>query len=147
MQLELSLEINEAMTSARRKLMENFDDEVRDKLKIRDTATKVYLNQFEQNLMRLAKQELDGQAEFIDGSTFRLNSLPEWLDGVDIPTGLYELPRRTGEAHLFRINHPLGEAIVARAKGRELPVVELAFDLTGHDGRVSQVEPLRGQSG
>lgn len=147
LQLELSLEINEAMTSARRKLMENFDDEVRDKLKIRDTDTKVYLNQFEQNLMRLAKQELDGQAEFIDGARFRLNCLPEWLDGLDIPTGLYELPRRTGEAHLFRINHPLGEAIVARAKGRELPVVELTFDLTGHDGRVSQVEPLRGQSG
>ncbi|WP_324740235.1 SNF2-related protein [Tsuneonella sp. CC-YZS046] len=147
LQRELSLEINEQMTSARRKLMENFDDEVRDKLKIRDADTKVYLNQFEQNLMKLAQQELDGHAQFIDGSSFRLNALPDWVNGAAIPTGLYELPRRTGEAHLFRVNHPLGDAIVARARGRELDVVELKFDLTNHEGRVSQIEPLKGQSG
>ncbi len=35
LQLELSLEINETMTDARRKLLENFDDEVREKLKMR----------------------------------------------------------------------------------------------------------------
>ena len=36
LQLELSLEINEAMTHTRRKLLENFDDEVREKLRVRD---------------------------------------------------------------------------------------------------------------
>ncbi|OWV70597.1 DEAD/DEAH box helicase [Rhizobium sp. R634] len=147
LQRELSLEINEQMTSARRKLMENFDDEVRDKLKIRDTDTKVYLNQFEQSLIRLAQQELGDHARFIDGSSFRLNTLPDWINGAGIPTGLYELPRRTGEAHLFRLNHPLGEAIVARARTRELEIAELTFDLTNHEGRVSQIEPLKGQSG
>lgn len=147
LQLELSLEINEQMTSTRRKLLENFDDEVRDKLKIRDADTKVYLNQFEQNLMKLAQQELGEHAEFIDGSSFRLNTLPDWVDQPNIPTGLYELPRRTGEAHLFRVNHPLGDAIVARARGRVLDIAELTFDLTSHEGRVSQIEPLKGQSG
>ena len=39
LQLELSLEINEAMTHTRRKLLENFDDEVREKLKVRDEAS------------------------------------------------------------------------------------------------------------
>jgi adenine-specific DNA-methyltransferase len=34
LQLELSLEINESMTATRRKLLENFDDEVREKLKV-----------------------------------------------------------------------------------------------------------------
>lgn len=147
LQRELSLEINEQMTSARRKLMENFDDEVRDKLKIRDADTKVYLNQFEQNLIRLAQQELGEHARFIDGSSFRLNALPDWVNGAAIPTGLYELPRRTGEAHLFRVNHPLGEAIVSRARTRELDIAELTFDLTNHEGRVSQLEPFKGQSG
>ncbi|SOC92293.1 adenine-specific DNA-methyltransferase [Rhizobium sp. AN5] len=147
LQRELSLEINEQMTSARRKLMENFDDEVRDKLKIRDADTKVYLNQFEQNLIRLAQQELGEYARFIDGSSFRLNALPDWVNGAVIPTGLYELPRRTGEAHLFRVNHPLGEAIVSRARTRELDIAELTLDLTNHEGRVSQIEPFKGQSG
>ena len=43
LQLELSLEINEAMTQTRRKLLENFDDEVREKLKVSDEASKAFL--------------------------------------------------------------------------------------------------------
>jgi len=148
LQLELSFEINEAMTKARRKLLENFDDEVREKLKVRSESTNVYLNRFEQQLMRLARYELDGNAQFLSDSSFRLATRPEWVDTREgVPTGLYELPRRTGEAHLFRINHPLGEAIIARARSRPLPVAALAFDYSGHDGRVSQIEPLVGKSG
>jgi len=37
------MEINEAMNNTRQKLLENFDDEVREKLKIRDEASKAYL--------------------------------------------------------------------------------------------------------
>jgi ERCC4-related helicase len=147
LQQELTLEINEAMTHARRKLLENFDDEVREKLKVRNADTNLHLNQFEQQLMRLAKHELDGVAEFVDTSSFMLNVLPEWVDRTKVPTGLYELPRRTGEAHLFRINHPLGEAIVSRARSRALPTVEIEFDYAHHEGRISQVEPLVGQAG
>jgi Helicase conserved C-terminal domain len=147
LQQELTLEINEAMTHARQKLLENFDDEVREKLKVRNADTNLHLGQFEQQLMRLAKHELDGAAEFIDSSSFRLNALPDWIGGADIPTGLYELPRRSGDAHFFRVNHPLGEAIVKRARARDLPVAEVVFDYTGHVGRISQIDPLVGRTG
>ena len=147
LQLELTLEINEAMTHARRKLLENFDDEVREKLKMRNADTNLHLSQFERQLMKLAAHELDGDADFIDSSSFRLNAVPSWLTGEGVPTGLYELPRRTGDAHLFRVNHPLGQAIVARAQSRDLPVAEIVFDYTGHEGRISQIEPLKGRSG
>lgn len=147
LQQELTLEINEAMTHARQKLLENFDDEVREKLKVRDADTNLHLDQFEQQLMRLAQHELDGTADFTDSSSFRLNALPNWIAGATIPTGLYELPRRTGEAHLFRVNHPLGEAIVSRARARVLPIVEIAFDYSNHEGRISQLEPLVGKAG
>jgi adenine-specific DNA-methyltransferase len=147
LQHELNLEINEAMTHARRKLFENFDDEVREKLRVRNQDTNLHLNRFEQQLMKLAAHELAGQAEFIDSSSFRLNLVPSWITGEGVPTGLYELPRRTGEAHLFRVQHPLGEAIIERAKARELPAAELVFDYSNHEGRVSQIEPLVGKSG
>lgn len=147
LQLELTLEINEAMTHARRKLLENFDDEVREKLKMRNADTNLHLSQFEQQLMKLAAHELDGDAEFIDSSSFRLNAVPPWMSGEGVPTGLYELPRRSGDAHLFRVNHPLGQAIVARAQSRDLPVAEIVFDYSGHEGRISQIELLKGQSG
>lgn len=147
LQLELSFEINEAMTSARRKLLENFDDEVREKLKVRNADTNLHLNAFERQLMRLAAHELNGDAEFIDSSSFRLKVCPAWINGADVPTGLYELPRRTGGAHLFRVNHPLGDAIITRALARALPTAVVRFDYSGHEGRISAIEPLVGQSG
>ena len=147
LQLELSLEIDQAMTRTRQQLLENFDDEVREKLKVRDEASKAYLDRFEQLLMRLTRQELDGNAEFPDGSSFRLNTCPFPSHARDIPIGLYELPRRTGDAHLYRLNHPLAEAIVAQAKARDLPVAEIHFDYDDHEGKVSILEHLRGQSG
>lgn len=147
LQGELGSEISEAMRSARRKLLENFDDEVREKLKLRDHDTNLHLNHFEQQLMRLAAHELDGAASFINSSSFRLDTLPEWIENRAVPTGLYELPRRSGEAHFFRLNHPLGDAIITRARARDLPVAEVAFDYTAHEGRISVIEPWVGKSG
>lgn len=153
LQLELSLEINEAMTQTRRKLLENFDDEVREKLKVRASASTASLGRMEQWLMRLTAHELRGHAEFIDESAFRLNSLPECVRVApssaagEIPLGFYELPRRSGEAHLYRLHHPLAEALLAQARARELPVQEVRFDYTDHDGIISILESFVGKSG
>ena len=97
--------------------------------------------------MQLTQHELNGQAEFPNDSTFRLKSHPFPEKADRIPLGLYELPRRSGEAHLYRLNHPLAEALLARAKGRELPPAELRFDYGRHDGKVTILEPFLGQSG
>lgn len=144
LQLELSLEINEAMTQTGRKLLENFDDEVRDKLRVRADASIASLNRIERSLMRLTAHELNGHADFLNDYSFRLKASP--FPG-NIPLGLYELPRRSGEAHLYRLNHPLAEAIVAQAKSRELPVQEVRFHYGDHDGKITILEPLLGQSG
>ncbi|HEY3489486.1 MAG TPA: SNF2-related protein [Candidatus Deferrimicrobiaceae bacterium] len=147
LQLELSFEISQAMANTRQTLLENFDDEVREKLKIRDEASKAFLNRFERLLMRLTRHELGGHAKFPDDSSFRLDSSPfSHADGA-IPLGLYELPRRTGEAHLYRLNHPLAEAILAQAKRRDLPAAEILFSYGDHEGKISILEPLIGQSG
>jgi ERCC4-related helicase len=147
LQLQLSLEINEAMNSTRQKLLENFDDEVREKLRIRDAASRSYLNRFERLLMQLTRHELNGHAEFSGDSTFRLIAQPFPAYTDRIPLGLYELPRRSGEAHLYRLNHPLAEALLARAKCRDLPPAEIRFDYGRHEGRVSILEPYTGQTG
>ncbi len=64
-----------------------------------------------------------------------------------IPLGVYELPRRSGDAHFYRLQHPLGEAVVAHARSRDLSPAEIAFDYTGHSGKISAIEALLGQSG
>jgi ERCC4-related helicase len=147
LQLELSLEINEAMTRTGRKLLENFDDEVREKLRIRDESSRAFLNRFERLLMHVTEHELAGHAEFLNDSAFRLKSIPFAARETEIPLGLYELPRRSGESHLYRLNHPLAEAVVDRAKLRDLPNVEVRFDYSGRSGKVSLLEPLVGKSG
>jgi hypothetical protein len=76
LQSELSSEIDETMTQTRRKLLENFDDEVRDKLRMQDESSKAVLNRFEQLLMRLTRHELKSDAEFLDDSFFRLLHSP-----------------------------------------------------------------------
>ena len=145
LQLELSLEISASMTSTRQKLLEHFDDEVREKLKIRDEASRACLNRYERLLMQLSRFELGDHAEFIDDSSFHLKALP--FPATALPLGLYELPRRSGGAHLYRLNHPLAEALLAQAKGRDLPSAEIHFNYGRHDGKVSQLEPFIGKAG
>jgi ERCC4-related helicase len=147
LQLELSLEINESMTRTRQKLLEHFDDEVREKLKVRDEASKAYLNRYERLLMQLTRHELNGHAEFLGDASFRLREQPFPEQAAAIPLGLYELPRRSGEAHLYRLNHPLAEALVAQAKGRDLPPAEIRLDYGQHRGKITRLEPLIGRSG
>jgi adenine-specific DNA-methyltransferase len=146
LQLELNFQINESLTRTRQQLLEHFDDEVREKLKIRDQDSKAYLNRFEQLLMQLTRHELAGDAEFIGDSSFRLRT-PFPGAPADVPLGLYELPRRSGEAHLYRLSHPLAAAVVARAKTRALPDADIEFVYRDHAGKVSLLEPLIGKSG
>ncbi len=49
LQLELNFEINEAMRATRQKLLENFDEEVQAKLKLRDESSRAFLSQFEKS--------------------------------------------------------------------------------------------------
>lgn len=106
LQQERSQQIDEAMTRTRQQLLENFDQEVHEKLRVSLENSRTYLNRYERMLMELTRYELRDHAEFPDDSAFRLMTCP--FPG-DIPLGLYELPRRSGEAHLYRLGHLLAE--------------------------------------
>jgi adenine-specific DNA-methyltransferase len=147
LQRDMSLEINQAMSQTRQKLLENFDEEVMEKLKTRDAESKIYLRRFEEQLLHVTRHELAPYATFPEIGAFALRECPPWADPASVPLGLYELPRRSVEAHLFRISHPLGEAIMTRAKEHELVSSEVSFNFSGHPGKISALEPLRGQSG
>ena len=143
LQLELNREIRAAMPSTRRELLENFDDEVRDKLKVRDDASRAFLSRFERQFIQLTQHELRDHATFPSDSSFILHT--STFQGV--PLGLYELPRRSGEAHLYRLGHPLAEHVLTQAKERELPLAKVQFSYADHGSKISILESLRGQSG
>ena len=147
LQLELSVEINEAMTSTRRKLLEHFDDEVREKLRVTVEQSNAILGQFERQLIRLTNHELNGHAQFKEESTFHLISNPFPDLDTKIQLGRYELPRRSGEAHLYRLGHPLADNVISQAKSRELSPEHVEFSYQDHEGKVTVIEPFIGQSG
>lgn len=69
------------------------------------------------------------------------------ITATPIPLGRYELPRRSGEAHYYRLGHPLEVQVLEAAKKRELPQVELVFDYNNHSTRISVLNDLVGQRG
>lgn len=151
LQLDLSSEINEAMVKTRRILLENFDEEVQEKLRIRAEDSCDVRNRFERMLMDLTQAELGDCADF-DEAGFELFRLPDpsesGASGEDeIPLGRYELPRRSGDAHLYRINHPLALWVTRQAKARTLGRARLVFDYDAYGSRVSTLEAYRGRAG
>lgn len=149
LQLDLSSEINEAMVKTRQILLENFDEEVQDKLRIRAEDSRSARNRFERMLMDLTRAELDGCADF-DDDGFNLRCAPDGIEAsglAGIELGRYELPRRSGEAHLYRIHHPLAQWVLQHAKSRKLDGAKLVFNYEGYGTKVSTLEPYRGKAG
>ena len=149
LQLDLSGEINEAMVKTRQLLLEHFDEEVQDKLRIRDQDSRSARNRFERMLMDLSQAELADCASF-DNHGFTLHRLPQGMaasgpSGIEL--GRYELPRRSGNAHLYRIHHPLALWVTQQAKARTLGSAKLLFDYAGHGSKITTLEPYRGQTG
>ncbi|MBS3968392.1 MAG: DEAD/DEAH box helicase family protein [Truepera sp.] len=143
LQQELSLEIQDSMSQTRKKLLENFDEEVNQRLKTSEEQSKSALNRFERLLMDLTRHELDGAAVF-DDKGFELLHNPTPLE---IPLGRYELPRYHPEAHFYRLLDNLAQYLIQQARERPLGVSELEFDYTAYPAKITLLENLRGQSG
>ncbi len=145
LQRDLSGEINEAIVKTRQILLENFDEEVQDKLRVRAEASSSTRSKYERMLLDLTRAELSGHASF-DEDGFVLQRLPSpVLSGVEL--GRYELPRRSGESHLYRIGHPLAEWVTGQAKSRKLPMAKLLFDYGAYGTQISTLKNYRGKSG
>jgi len=146
LQQDLEAEIDESMKVTRKKLLENFDEEVHEKLRVNLRESTGYLNRYENWLWELTGFALRRHAEFLPGETaFRLQKNP--FHGNTVPLGLYRLGRNVRDAYVYRIGHPLAQNILQDAAGKNLPEAEIAFNYTGHPGKISILEPLVGQSG
>ena len=145
LQRDLSGEINEAMVKTRQILLENFDEEVQDKLRVRAADSRAARSTYESMLLDLTRAEL-GDCALFDEDGFVLQHLPTaTLNAVEL--GRYELPRRSGDSHLYRIGHPLAEWVTEKAKGRVLAGSRLVFDYDAHGIQVSTLKPYRGKTG
>jgi superfamily II DNA or RNA helicase len=146
LQAELGSQIDENIQNTRQKLLENFDEEVHEKLRVNLRESRDYLNKYETMLWDLTQYALAPYAEFYEGRhAFMLKRVP--FDHVTLPLGPYEMGRDIENAHIYRIGHPVAQHILKLAGDKQLDAARLVFDYTGHPVKVSILEPLVGQSG
>jgi len=157
LQKEMEPEIELGIDLTRKKLLENFDEEVHEKLKINLQQSTDYLTKFENWLWQLTKYFLEPYATFNHSeNSFFLNKNP--FAGEAIHKGPYRVGKKhIGEPHetieinqnenLYRIGHPLAQKVISNCKEEKLDIQELQFDYSGSDKKIFILENLVGKQG
>lgn len=147
LQTELEVVIADRIKDTQSQLLENFDEDVHDRLKLRLDEAEARLDKLGRWFWGVTRYALDDRARFDEQSyAFSLNEPP-----AGIATGRYQLIRGTAQpdmlAHAYRLSHPLGEWNIDASLNAATPVATLQLDYSKHGARVSVVEKLRGMSG
>lgn len=153
LQTQLEEQIRSRMEDTRRALLENFDEDVHTRLKLRLADARDQLDRVGRRFWDLTAAILADRAEFDEPNlAFDLKSPPT----RDLRPGRYHLISRNPAADparnehgyfLYRLSHPLGEHVIATAKATGTPLAELRFDVTDHPTRLAVVEALKGRRG
>jgi len=150
LQKELEHDIDQKMQHTRQLLLENFDEDIHDLLKLQLNAAEQRLDKVGRWFWALTQHQLSDCASFnAVNHSFQLNK------GIaNAPQGSYQLIQRgsaqqqpLSHAHTYRLTHPLGEWVIQQAIDSDLPSAHVVFDYAEHQAKISVLEPLRGQSG
>lgn len=140
---EMEQEIDATMQDTRRTLLEHFDAEVHDRLKINLDRSKEYMNRYERKLWAVTKYELGRDAVFDDDHlTFTLTKPV----GPSQPGGFF-LGKAGLDGHRYRLGHPLAQHLLDEAANRKLPRRHLVFNHTKWEANSAALKPFVGTSG
>lgn len=157
LQQELKPDISEKVQETRKVLLENFDEEVRDKLRTNLLESTEYLNRFEERLWETTKFFLNSSAQFDDENyTFTLTTNP--FPDVNIHRGPYmvlkpkEGQRKSDidvpdDTNIYRVGHKLAKHILEACKQLPTASKELVFDYNNTPTKVTTLEKYIAQSG
>lgn len=148
LRFELDEQIQTRMRDTRRLLLEHFDEDVHERLKVNLVGTQERLDRIGRLFWAVTRHTLQNYAEFDDQSfSFTLKNSPV----AHVSQGRYHLISKTHEnvpgEYLYRLSHPLGEHVIHEASKRSCPPAEVVFDISGHSTRIAVVERLKGRSG
>lgn len=157
LQKEFEPEIESRLDVTRKKLLENFDDEVNRKLRVNLEEGREYLNQYEQWLWAVSKYFLKNYANF-DHSDNSFTLLDNPFKGERIHAGPYLLLRTDNyqkkseikvadDTNIYRVGHPLAQRIIEACKSEKSAIREVSFNYSDSQKIISVLEPFVGQSG
>lgn len=143
LQCDLEIQIVAGQRDAREKLLDNFDQEVVEKVRIQ---SKGVLDRFNEQLWRLTEYLLASYASFNEnGYSFTLHTNP--FPGEIIHPGPYRMEKGVEDANIYRVGHPLAQRVLDRGRNLTLPTAEVIFDYSGSGKNIAILESLRNQSG
>ncbi len=155
LQAELDEQIRGRLEDTRKLLLEHFDEDVHERLRLRLADAQAQLDRVGKCFWALSRFILDPYARFSDTAlAFDLYERP--YEGARL--GRYHLISKnepsaeahdtgTRDAFLYRLSHPLGEHVIERAKELRTPEARVVFEVSAHPVHVSAVEDLKGKRG
>src|SRR3989339_129444 len=146
LQKENDTTIQSNLKDTRQKLLENFDAEVHEKLKMNLKESETYLNTYNQWLWDVTRFYLGDSADFSEHEySFVLKNNP--FSNEQIDPGPYKIGKSVDDAHIYRPAHSLAQRILNEVKTKNTEEVEIVFDYSNTPGIISVLEPLVGKSG
>ncbi len=157
LQDELRGNISEKVQETRKVLLENFDEEVREKLRSNLLESTEYLNRFEERLWATTKFYLNGTAQFNDSTyTFTLKENPFPQEAIHKGPYIILKPKQgqrksdidiPDDTNIYRVGHKLAKQILNACKKLNTPSKEIIFDYSNTPTKVTTLEKYIGQSG
>lgn len=149
LQKELEEQIDSRIKSTQEKLLENFDADVIDKLKVRLDEASTHVSKYEQWLWKITQLGLNQVATFNNKDlTFYLGYNPfKTRLNETIPTGEYTLHKNREDIHRYRIGHPIAQHLISDFKKLELDLKEIQFKYTDSKLNIASLDSLKGKSG
>lgn len=146
LQKELENQIEDRLKNTRQKLLETFDEEVHEKLRVNLQESRDYISRYENWLWQITQYYLEPYACF-DGNNHSFKLIQNPFFDENIHPGPYRIGKNIENANIYRIGHPLAQRIIERCKEASLPEQKLVFNYTGTPVKISILEPLTGKSG
>lgn len=145
---ELEASIDARMRDTEAKLLQNFDAQILERLRMHRQHAEQQLDRISRLFWQLSRYLLNGQASFDEQNlAFHLSKSP----CAGAPVGDYQLIRKGQPlpevAHIYRLTHPLGEHVLDEGRRLDAPLAELEFQLSASPHKISVLEGLASRSG
>jgi len=146
LQKDLEEVISETLTQTKQRLLESFDEEVAEKLKVNLIQSKEYLGRYETWLWDLTKFFLEPYASF-DEKEHSFMLLKNPFPAEDIDSGPYRIGRNIEDAHIYRVGHPLAQKVISQFKSKALPITEVELFYKESGKKITVLDDLISKSG
>jgi superfamily II DNA or RNA helicase len=143
LRLDLDVDIEQGQRDARERLLDNFDQEVVERVRL---DSRDVLDRYNAQLWTVTKHVLNGNASFDDAArSFMLHRNP--IATGEIHPGPYRLGGVAEDANTYRAQHPLAQGVLELARAIETLPHHVVFDYSGSGKNIAALGPLVGQSG